>query len=274
MSNRIMHSFWSKPCWNPGQHTWMYALSLAYLRREGATTVLHTDSAGKEIMGFLPYDEIHTTLDDVPKWIDPKFFAAGKFIAQRAEAIGTVHIDGDVFLKKKKLIDRICDPEDKDFVAQHTEFGRNKVYNITTDVLEKFIPDPPYPYLYMTPVSCGVIGFFNKSLKDEYEQMYFSMLERAHKADGCIEALKASERSIPDLIFEQQFLTQLAEENGYTYKCALETTPAHLQETAIESGFQHLITSYKWSLLPYVKMYLRALDPVLYSEVDKKYHNV
>jgi hypothetical protein len=251
----------------------MYGLSLAYLKREGATTILHTDSYGRELMGFLPYDEIHTTIDALPKWVDPKFFAAGKFIAQKAEPLGTIHIDGDVFLKRKALIEYLCCSDGKDFVVQHTEYGRNPIYKDTTDVLERFIVDPPYPYQYMTPVSCGVIGFFNQSLKDEYEQMYFDVLERVHKCDGCIEALRGVKNAIPDLIFEQQFLAELAEERGYSYKCALDTTVPHLQEKAIEVGFQHLITSDKWALLPYVKMYLRAVDPFLYSEIDKRYHN-
>ncbi len=54
----------------------MYALSLAYLKREGATTILHTDSIEKECLKILPYDEIYTSLNNVPDWINPKFFAA------------------------------------------------------------------------------------------------------------------------------------------------------------------------------------------------------
>ena len=267
---RIIHSFWSKPCNNIKQQVWMYALSLAYLKREGATTVLHTDSVGKELFQLLPYDEIHTTLDSVPDWIDTKFFAAGKFYAQRGEDLGSVHIDGDVFLKKKSLLDSIEHKlNNSDLIVQHFEIGRNKIYENTIKVLEKYIPNPPFKYDFFIPASCGTIGFNNQIFKEDYFEMYFNFLKLVHSIPECLNELKTTSDVIPDLICEQQFLIQLAHEKNIRISSVLEKTPKFINEEAKSVGYQHLITSYKWYLIPMVKKYLKLIDLNLYKLLNK-----
>lgn len=111
---RLCHSFSTRPLGVEAYNTaalrrlignvWYFALSVAYAKRSGAYIVLHTDSFGKAMLGHLPYDEIHLTLDDMPADISPRFWAAGKIFAQEAEPIGSLHIDGDVFIKRADLL--------------------------------------------------------------------------------------------------------------------------------------------------------------------------
>ena len=87
--NTFAHVFWSKPSFDKalewdafGQYEItlaLSALSLGCLKEFGQKVILVTDKKGKELLGELPYDEIHTILDDydIPK----KFWAAGKIAA-------------------------------------------------------------------------------------------------------------------------------------------------------------------------------------------------
>ena len=84
---RFVHSFWTKPCENDNEKLKKYILyfatSLAWLKKNNFPIVLHTDSKGKELFKNLPYDEIYTTLDNIPENISPKFYAYGKFLAMQ-----------------------------------------------------------------------------------------------------------------------------------------------------------------------------------------------
>ena len=107
---RFVHSYWSKPM---KEKRWGYepeelqrgdlltfALSVLYIKKLGHTIVLYTDDDGKKLLGELPYDEIYTTLNDIPEDIPPMMWAYGKFFAMKNEPLGAIHIDGDVFIKK------------------------------------------------------------------------------------------------------------------------------------------------------------------------------
>jgi hypothetical protein len=90
--------------------------------------ILHTDSLGKELLGFLPYDEIHLTLNVLNDLnIHERVWAAGKIWAQEAEPIGSLHIDGDVFIKTEKLRDLIFNSK-KDLVTQNIEYSKDSDY--------------------------------------------------------------------------------------------------------------------------------------------------
>ena len=81
---RFCHLVWSAPMegdrWgikNQLYHNiWMFALSVALVKKAGHTVVLHTDSVDKDLFGFLPYDEVFTTLDSFQ--CATRFWAAGK----------------------------------------------------------------------------------------------------------------------------------------------------------------------------------------------------
>ena len=83
---RFVHSFWTKPC-DDNEKLRKYMLyfgtSLAYIKSFNMPIVLYTDSKGKEVFKDFPYDEIYTTLDNIPEDINPKFYAYGKFLAMQ-----------------------------------------------------------------------------------------------------------------------------------------------------------------------------------------------
>ena len=54
-----------------------FGTSLAYIKSFNMPIVLYTDSKGKEVFKDFPYDEIYTTLDNIPEDINPKFYAYG-----------------------------------------------------------------------------------------------------------------------------------------------------------------------------------------------------
>ena len=146
---RFIHSFSTRPLsidlYGYGAlrrmagNIWYFALSLAYLRRLGVETVLHTDTLGASLLGHLPYDAINLTLNEVPNDIHPRFWAAGKIWALQAEPVGSIHIDGDVFIKSENAL-RYIDSKHWDFLAQHYESSEwYEKENIVFDIDLPFI---------------------------------------------------------------------------------------------------------------------------------------
>ena len=103
---RIFHTLWTKPLKEERTPVTLlcYAISFHYAKQMGAEVVLHTDSLGAEMLSFLPYDEVYIDLDDIPDNIT-RFWAYGKLYATKQEPLGSVHIDGDVFLRDPQLAD-------------------------------------------------------------------------------------------------------------------------------------------------------------------------
>lgn len=203
---RFVHSFWTKPC-NDNEKLRKYMLyfgtSLAYIKSFNLPIVLHTDSRGKEIFKDFPYDEIYTTLDNIPEDINPKFYAYGKFIAMQQEDLGSVHIDGDVFIKSKELAEDILNFK-SDLIVQSVEdqYYINKWYrkydfNEFKDLVEQYVSlSTPFAY------NCGIVGINNQELKDKYFKSYLDLVS---KLKDC----KFTSRSIPDLVCEQLLLYYL-----------------------------------------------------------------
>jgi len=83
-----------------------FAVSCAYAKKLGATIELHTDNLGKKLLGFLPYDAIHTTLEGlaIEGDFDNNFWTAGKIETLKNMQLGDVHIDGDFFVKTPETL--------------------------------------------------------------------------------------------------------------------------------------------------------------------------
>ncbi|MDR2544603.1 MAG: hypothetical protein LBD03_03505 [Methanobrevibacter sp.] len=77
------------------------ALSFVCLKNFNVKINLYTDNKGKELLDFLPYDNVFTVLDDLK--MDPYFFAAGKMIAFQLCEDGDVCIDSDLFIMMEIL---------------------------------------------------------------------------------------------------------------------------------------------------------------------------
>lgn len=212
MKARVFWSWWTKPCSQIWENLTCYTLSLSYAKQGGAYCVLYTDKIGAELVKNLPYDEVHVIFDtEIPEWHNPKLFAVSKFIAYQHEPLGSIHIDGDVFLMRKSLIDYIANA-DFDVMTQHDEavspyttIWNMKLCSILgTDLLGKYED-------YKGCWNCGIVCIKNQELKDKYISEYFRLAKKfsemypTHK-DTWNECL------VPDVILEQCVLTYLSQD--------------------------------------------------------------
>lgn len=249
---RIFHTLWTRPMKPERARVTklLYALSYHYARQIGAQIVLHTDTAGRSLLRAIPYDEVYCDLDSIPDNIK-RFWAYGKLYATNREPLGSVHIDGDVFLKSSSLcslFDGSCD-----LVTQSVEGERWRMdysYEITQAALS--LENLPYGLELNYPLAynCGVVQLNNGELKERYLRAYFDTVQRCIKdADfpRRIEFLNKKYKDygyvIPDIVPEQQFLHQLAQ--GYRCREILEgdiLTDARLK------GYTHLCANIKWGM--------------------------
>jgi hypothetical protein len=106
MNLRLCHSYWTAPSerqrWGIENqivsNVCLAAVSVAFAKKIGATIALHTDLNGKEFLGWLPYNELHLSLEQHN--FHSAFWASGKILAQEREPLGSIHIDLDVFIKR------------------------------------------------------------------------------------------------------------------------------------------------------------------------------
>ena len=278
---RLVHSFNTRPlsidCYGVAPLTrlagniWYNSLSVAYAKASGATIVLHADSLGAALLGHLPYDETHLTLDDMPRGLHPRFWAAGKMWALEAEAAGSVHIDGDVFIKRPELLSDIEDSE-WDFIAQHYESSEwyekeCVLFDAHPWVCLSRGIDPHRHGAYNT----GVIGFRDAALKDRYITSY---KEAAVELSGlCWQMLASSPGLTPDVILEQRHAYQLCQSSGADVKLLLPLDSCHGARAAA-IGFQHVLTSAKFSHLDKCRTALRRLSPQIYEKTERLCRNI
>jgi len=280
---RIAHSVWTKPMvgnrWNLGNvlksNIWLFSLSVAYAKRLGLEIVLHTDTQGKDIFNFLPYDKVFLTLDKI-NHIHERFWAAGKIFAQEAEPLGSVHIDGDVFLKKSNVVKMLrekgydlfvqmiegdesqsclgsCYAENLDFVRRG--LGNNKPVELN--------------YNMEAALNCGLVAFHNAELKKKYIEGYKKMLETCSSSQSFVKRLIADPNICPDLIMEQWFLFSVASFYGAKIKTIIPNWGFNT-DYLNDIGFTHLIGKKKYGVIPEVKKWLNIISPVIYGNAENQ----
>lgn len=247
-------------------NVWYYSLSVAYAKASGARIVLHTDSLGAALLGHLPYDDIRHTLDDMPRDIHPRFWAAGKMWALAAEEPGAIHIDGDVFVKRPDIANDIADSE-WDMIVQHYESSEwyeaeNVLYDRYPDVCLARGLDHHRTGAYNT----GVLGFRDRALRDTYISTYRDIA--GFFSSRCSDLLDSHHMLTPDVIIEQRYAYQLAQATGARTKIVLPGTTGH-SEYAAKIGFQHVITSSKFYRLDRCKKVLQKINPIIYDKTNK-----
>lgn len=262
----LVHSFWTQPsmisrygyrCEQLFYNLWYFALSCAYAKRSGADIVLHTDALGRLLFGHLPYDAIYTTLDNVEA--PPRFWAAGKFYAIDAEEEDRViHIDGDVFIKNPKLLDRMYNSEG-DILLQYREPW---VASNVRERLSRYMTRDYFDHAEM--YNTGVLGIFNKELKVSILDSYFASIDEAR--DRLSQELLDDENFTPDLVCEQQMIAHRSQ--GYRVDFLLRDA-YNCKEDANEIGYQHVMSSAKFSELDKCKQTLRNVDKTLYYNTLK-----
>lgn len=256
----FIHTNWTKPAlnnrWNVNSieqiidNIWYYSLSTAYLKKLGQHIELHTDTFGKKCLDHIPYDNIHLTLNSIPKYIQPFMWAYGKFHALRKCSLNTVHIDGDVFIKSQKCIDKIYSllKQRSDVIVQCHEFVVNPtkwvypIYKPTTDALTGL----QYPEWAIrngkNAYNTGFLLFNNQKLKTQYLKEYFRC------AKDCCEKLSHilinDAHVCPDLVVEQQFLYDIVNNNNFNANTLINWTNS--TKTADKIGYQHIIGKGKY----------------------------
>ena len=283
---RIFQSLWTKPAidqrWDQsGQleaNVWLYALSAVYAKKQGVTLVLYTDTLGQKLLGHLPYDKIYTTLNNIPSNIPTMIWAYGKFMALREEPLGSVHIDGDVFLKKPAVIKELSS-KDYDLIIQNKEWTYN-TYQGVESVMARFGEIDYEKYdSYRTAFNCGVVGFTNAALKKTYLDYYFGATDSVARNKGLVEHMKNDKYFCVDLTLEQHSLAIMAQK--YKTKILLKVANEDywgnaVRQKAEELGYQHLIGKEKYEYIDRVKFTLLLLDKDIYfktKSILQKYNN-
>jgi len=270
MRYTIIQSFWTKPLLKHQEKLkdtlYIAALSLAFAHRSGYRVHMHTDSKGAELLKGFGYESLLTTLDSIPNTVPAELFAAGKFYAMRAEGIGKVHIDYDVFLKKPGVIDRFYEKsETVDAICQCEEDMTLVNHQDKTEHMYVMgYPAGTRPD-WKGSMNTGIVGFNNSVLADRYIGNYFEALEMYNE-----EKFAKYKRENPracltfDFILEQITLSCMSiGYNMYVLLPTKEPTPV-----ADKIGYQHLQGSFKWT--NFAKKKVRQL---LY-EIDRKLYDV
>jgi hypothetical protein len=277
MKIRICHSFWTKPMdfarWDVvasrqiKSSLWLYSLSAVFARLIGAEIVLHTDRAGKSLLDCVPYDSVYLTLEDHD--YDHEFWASGKIIAQEAEPLGSIHIDGDVFIKSKHTLD----PDrlgNVDLIVQSRESASGDWYDHAIDGVRAVLAQrDPFLFRVFDPgrwdaYNCGVVGFNSQRLKDAfiagYKRLYKSlMIDKPFHNAWC-----------PDLAIEQAWLHRIATWHDASVFCLLGQD--NNCDDAKRIGFSHLIgkSKYDEGIIDQVKTILKQLAPAVYEACAEK----
>lgn len=260
----FVHSLWTKPMGNDLKkleyNAYIYALSVAYLKRLGCSINLHTDSLGKKLLEGIGYDNIYLTAEEIPEEINPKIFAYVKTIALNNEPLGTVYIDGDVFVKTPECLDRIFD-HDCDCVVQSCE-----TYILWTQPARTFMT----PFLSENLLSngerlevmdydynTGVIGFFDEALKELYISNYQELAKKLSEYKYLSYCGNGYEFDCPDFVLEQQLIGQLTRNKKLRCVLPLDSMPYDKERNIVAKniGYTHLLgpTKYDEDVIEKVK---------------------
>lgn len=240
-----------------------YTLSYIYARKAGIGIRLHTDSFGKNLLDHIPYEEVVVDLDDVSGY-DCNLYAYPKIYALKNEPIGTIHTDGDVFLKKESIKSLLVFG-DADVIVQsledRTRFGVGYTESMQDCGALSFEN-------YVTKgcnrmYNCGILGFNNEELKDrfigEYERLADEYKSKKLGVKG----------SVPDLIIEQKLLHDMANGLGYEVKTLLDYE--NLNTHAKEIGYCHVVGIAKTHKLKEMLRKVYELDIEIYNKLKSKW---
>jgi hypothetical protein len=259
---------------------WLFAYSVMHAKRFAQKLTLHTDDLGLKYYGELGYDEVKTTLnilEDEPS----RFWSRGKMVAIENEPIGSIHIDGDVFIKKPEMIN-VLDFPNHDVIVQCEErlgifmrhyFDTIHHYPIALTELPKgFNPKLKHA------LNCGVLGFNNEKVKSDYLKGYYNLVEQLKASEYFMDELKHNPKFEPNIVIEQFFLAGYCDKYKAKVKFVLPLysdtddelgTVKEMNDTANRIGYAHAWGSTKYKLIPAIKEKMKKYDPQYYRKVQK-----
>ena len=289
IKNHFIHSLWTRPMANNKNkleaNVYTFALSLAYLKKLGCIVNLHTDTLGAKLLSGLGYDDVYLTANEIPQDINPKIFAYIKSMALQREPLGTVHIDGDVFIKTEECLDRIFN-HDCDCVFQSCEVYLPWVGNCRSFMMpflsEHLLSTGKMLHIYDYDFNVGVIGFFNSELKDSYIQNYQNLALALSKYKY-LNLIDFNDRrpnsfTIPDLVLEQHLICNLTETSKVRFVLPVDSNNYVKQRDLVakEIGFTHLLSASKYQpdIIEKVKNRLKEIDSDCFDKVCENIKDV
>ena len=271
----IVHSFWSIPALNNRMgvdnhlqlvvNVYCNAVSFAYAKAFNKRMVFYGDQYAQKFFNIIPYDAIY---DINPINADKSFcWAQGKFSALKQMKLGDVHIDGDVFIKSKKCWDLI-DSDEWEVVVQSVEEPQlaNEYYQYVRDTIEGFDFLNNCKSLVGNAYNCGVVGIANPKLKDMYLETYVDAVNQTPMLTQ-EQALKIW----PDLIYEQQFLYQLCQNNKIPVRNLLGVKQEEIYNNSIKLDYQHVLGSDKYIKFEFIRNELDYIDKSMRIKLDNEF---
>lgn len=278
----FIHTFYSEPLFKGkfekfeislNNILWNYTYSLTCIHKHNHKIKLFTDSMGKELLSFLPYDDI-IVIDNFT--VTHHFAASFKFYALKQCELEDILIDGDLFLEKKNVFDviRLSKHDVLNSFIENNDYIFNSIrpnngYNTQEEYFESLFEKMKTidGLRYDLPKICEIeypntslLKISNKKLKEEYIEQYFyhmNLLKNVNFGN-----------TWPDFIIEQYFLGKIIENGNYSAKQILINFPQS-SEWENKLGFVHLGNE-KTKYLPEVKQRLYNKDKNMYLTTNMK----
>lgn len=281
IKNHFVHSLWTAPMIDNKKklevNAYIFALSLTYLKKLGCTVNLHTDVLGAKLLNEVGYDNIYLTANEIPQDISPKIFAYIKSIALQYEPLGTVHIDGDVFIKSKECLDIIFN-HNCDCVLQSCEtyipWANDSRSFMIPFLNEHLLYNNKKLHIYDYDFNVGTIGFFNEELKNLYIQNYQKLASSLSKYKYLyLIDSKKHNFNIPDWVLEQQLICNLTESFKVRFILPIDSI-SYIKDRdliAKEIGYSHLLGSskYRKDIIEKIKNKLKEIDSDCFYKVSE-----
>lgn len=197
---KYIHSMWSTPSTDKNfdnkydikyltKNFYTYLLSALLVKRMGYQIELFCDEKAFEIYSAIPYDKIHVINFDMDG-IDSKFWIWGKIKTQSLINEPYIHIDGDVLLFKDIIGNNLIDGK---YVAA-VQSVENEL-TIGDTLFQDLYVKSSNPFLKTKngidwqkygfwAYNCGVVGFSDMKLKQEYTDKVKEILYLASNDDN------------------------------------------------------------------------------------------
>lgn len=267
---KVISSFYTKPLlegrWDNGNvfksSMYMTALSLVYAHLWYDDIELFTDEVGLKIFQDFPIKKNLLTGE-----IEDDLWMQSKIEAMERVNKPFIHIDTDVFLKKKLFLDN-----SKPVILERREVGVfEKHYSDQVDWFSLLMHgDNLWVSDLKESVNCGTMGFNDLSVRDLFIGQFKKISSRYLSNKHLYTHLK--ERHFePCIVMEQYNLRSIIEVLGLDVQYILEGNLFEEQrKEAVEKGYTHLFGNTKYKEMEKIKSRLLDIAPYWHMKVTDR----